>query len=45
VLERQGTAEARRVLQTLAGGAPGALPTREAEAALERLNRRSAARR
>jgi hypothetical protein len=36
-LERAGTAEARQVLQTLAGGAPGALPTRQAQAALGRL--------
>jgi hypothetical protein len=40
VLERQGTTEARAVLETLARGAPGALPTREAQAALERLRRR-----
>jgi hypothetical protein len=39
VLERIGTAEARAVLLTLAGGAPGRL-TREAQAALERLRRR-----
>jgi WD40 repeat protein len=36
-LEGMGTPEARRLLQTLAGGAPGALPTREAQAALDRL--------
>ena len=36
-LERIGTPEARQVLRTLAQGAPGALPTREAEAALNRL--------
>lgn len=36
-LERMGTPEARRLLQALAGGAPGALPTREAQAALQRL--------
>ena len=36
-LERIGTPEARRLLQTLAEGAPGALPTREAQAALDRL--------
>jgi WD40 repeat protein len=40
VLERLGTAEARQVLATLAGGAPGALPTREAQAALDRLGER-----
>jgi WD40 repeat protein/beta-lactamase regulating signal transducer with metallopeptidase domain len=37
VLERIGTPEARQVLRTLAQGAPGTLPTREAEAALGRL--------
>jgi WD40 repeat protein len=36
-LEKIGTAEARRLLQTLADGGPGALPTREARAALDRL--------
>jgi WD40 repeat protein/beta-lactamase regulating signal transducer with metallopeptidase domain len=36
-LERMGTAEARQVLRTLADGAPGALPTREAQAALARM--------
>jgi WD40 repeat protein/beta-lactamase regulating signal transducer with metallopeptidase domain len=36
-LERIGTPEARQVLRTLAQGAPGALPTREAQAALNRL--------
>jgi WD40 repeat protein/beta-lactamase regulating signal transducer with metallopeptidase domain len=36
VLERIGTPEARDVLRTLARGAPGALPTQEAEAALAR---------
>jgi hypothetical protein len=39
VLEGLGSAEAKQVLQTLAGGAPGALPTREAQAALARLSR------
>ncbi len=34
VLERAGTAEARQVLQTLATGAPQALATHEAQAAL-----------
>jgi WD40 repeat protein/beta-lactamase regulating signal transducer with metallopeptidase domain len=38
-LERMGTPEARQVLRTLAQGAPGALPTREAQAALDRLSR------
>jgi WD40 repeat protein len=37
VLERAGTAEARRVLAALAGGAPGAAPTEQAAAALRRL--------
>ena len=36
-LERMGTPQARNVLRKLAGGAHGALPTREAEAALARL--------
>jgi WD40 repeat protein len=40
VLEEVGTPEARRVLETLAGGAPGALPTREARAILDRLGRK-----
>jgi hypothetical protein len=39
VLERQGTAEARELLQTLAAGAPGAFMTTEAQAALKRLRR------
>jgi hypothetical protein len=39
-LERMGTPEARGLLQTLAGGAAGALPTREARAALDRLGGR-----
>jgi hypothetical protein len=43
VLEEVGTAEARRVLERLSKGAPGALPTREAQAALARLAGRSAA--
>ncbi|MHB1424847.1 MAG: sigma-70 family RNA polymerase sigma factor [Gemmataceae bacterium] len=43
VLERAGTAEARRVLAALAAGAPGARLTLDAKAALERLNKRSAA--
>jgi HEAT repeat protein len=37
VLERIGTAEARRVLATLAKGAPGAWLTLDAKAALQRL--------
>jgi WD40 repeat protein len=36
VLERIGTPQARQVLQALAGGAPGALATTSAEAALKR---------
>jgi len=38
VLEQVATPAARQVLTTLAGGAAGALPTREAQSALERLN-------
>lgn len=36
-LERVGGPEARRVLRTLAAGAPGTLTTREAQAALDRM--------
>jgi hypothetical protein len=36
VLERIGTPEARQVLQSLAEGAPGALVTKSAQAALKR---------
>ncbi|HKB39754.1 MAG TPA: hypothetical protein VKD72_25180, partial [Gemmataceae bacterium] len=39
VLERLGTPQARRVLETLASGAAGALPTTAARAALDRLGR------
>jgi WD40 repeat protein/beta-lactamase regulating signal transducer with metallopeptidase domain len=39
-LEKMGTPEAKDVLRTLAGGASGALPTREARAALDRMNGR-----
>jgi WD40 repeat protein/beta-lactamase regulating signal transducer with metallopeptidase domain len=39
-LEQMGTPEALRLLRTLAGGAPGTLPTREAQAALDRLTKR-----
>jgi hypothetical protein len=39
VLELQGGVAARLVLKGLAAGAPGALVTREAEAALRRLAR------
>jgi hypothetical protein len=42
-LEHAGTPEARQLLQTLAKGAPGALPTREAQAALERMSRQASA--
>src|SRR5262249_23753272 len=38
VLERLGTPEARQVLQTLANGVPGDWLTRQAEAALKRLD-------
>jgi dipeptidyl aminopeptidase/acylaminoacyl peptidase len=38
-LERMGTPEARQLLRTLAQGAAGTLPTREAQAALDRLER------
>jgi hypothetical protein len=44
LLEGIGSAEARRVLQRLAGGVPEARLTREATAALGRLQRRPAAR-
>jgi hypothetical protein len=37
VLERLGTAEARKVLADLAGGIPEAFRTQEAKAALDRL--------
>jgi RNA polymerase sigma factor (sigma-70 family) len=40
VVEHVGTSEARKFLDTLAGGADGALVTREAKAALERLKQR-----
>jgi hypothetical protein len=40
VLEYAGTPEARRLLEELAGGAPEARLTREAQAALGRLDRR-----
>ncbi len=39
-LERAGTPEARSVLETLAVGNPGALETRDAKSAIDRLNRR-----
>jgi hypothetical protein len=39
VLEYAGTVEARRLLRELAGGAEGAALTRQAQAALTRLNR------
>jgi RNA polymerase sigma factor (sigma-70 family) len=43
VLERMGTPEARKLLQTLAEGAPGAWLSQEAHAALARLAKRSSA--
>lgn len=42
VLERAGTTEARRVLATLAQGAPGSYLTATAQAALDRLAKRAA---
>jgi WD40 repeat protein len=42
VLERIGTAEARKLLQTIAEGTPGARLTREARAALQRLAKQPA---
>jgi hypothetical protein len=42
VLERIGTVEARQVLSRLTGGAPSGLTSREAKAALDRLNRSAA---
>src|SRR5262249_34905620 len=42
-VEYSGTSEARHVLQRLAGGAPEARLTREAQAALGRLSRQPAA--
>jgi WD40 repeat protein len=39
VLEQLGTPEARQVLEALAGGAPGSLPTREAREALSRMTK------
>jgi WD40 repeat protein len=41
-LEKMGAAEARSILETLAGGAAEARLTHEAKLSLERLNRRSA---
>ena len=43
VLERVGSQQARGILETLATGAPAARVTREAEAALLRLKKRSGA--
>jgi hypothetical protein len=42
VLERAGTPESRRLLETLAEGVPGAWLTREAKAACDRLGLRAA---
>jgi hypothetical protein len=39
-LEKSGSAEGREFLQTLAGGAPGAFTTREAQDALARMKGR-----
>ena len=39
VLERIGNAESRELLQALAGGAPGALQTREATSSLQRMTK------
>jgi WD40 repeat protein len=41
VLERIGSTEARAILETLAGGAPFARQTKEAQASLRRLRQRS----
>jgi hypothetical protein len=41
VLERIGTPEARALLESVAGGAPGARRTRDAKACLERLAKRA----
>jgi RNA polymerase sigma factor (sigma-70 family) len=43
LLELIGTAEARQVLGALAGGAPGARLTREAQSAVQRLTKRAVA--
>jgi hypothetical protein len=43
VLERAGTAEARRLLDELAGGAPGAHLTQAAQTSLQRLGKRGTA--
>jgi hypothetical protein len=40
VLERIGSADARKLLSELASGAPDAITTREAKQALERIGRR-----
>jgi hypothetical protein len=40
ITENLGTPAARKLLQTLAAGAPAARLTREAQASLERLKRR-----
>src|SRR5262249_33766457 len=40
VLELIGTPEARQILQTLAGGAPGSRVTQDAKSSLERLAKR-----
>jgi hypothetical protein len=42
MLEKIGTPEARKALESLANGAPEAMPTQQAKAALDRLNARAA---
>jgi WD40 repeat protein len=44
LLERIGTAEARKLIETLAAGWPAARQTREAQAALQRLTKQPASR-
>ena len=44
VLERVGTPEAKELLRTIAQGAPGALPTWQAQNALDNLERWAARR-
>jgi hypothetical protein len=44
VLERLNSTEARQVLEDLARGAPGALPTREGQTVLDRLTKRPGSR-
>jgi hypothetical protein len=44
VLEHVGTPDARRLLESLAAGAPGARLTQEAKASLDRLSKKKATR-